>query len=945
MSDQRFQAPKQAGSGNIPLTTTSSASNAPSSIAQSFAFWHNREKQNATSGTNPPASKPKAGVNSESLRKGPTYQVETKPTSLFGSGGKVSNENKPAVPAETAKPQGASGSGVGGSNEGKSAVRTETTTKSQSSSGSSRSVSNESKFKDRDCSPSAVATGPRISTEFCGDDSTSDGFSDSDAASLALFKEVDVDEEIRPKNKEKNAKKPEQEEKDDPISYTTVDQCFDKYVDSQKLSVLLFGATGTGKSSLINCYFGEELATTGDGEPQTKGLHTYETKYAKLRLVDTEGFEFKAGQADTIRDELTRRVLSFDNPVHCCWFCIQDTGAKMNPEDTEFMERLNSYLPLIIVITQSESGQRSSTYRHFMSKYGNRNPVVCTRCRKSAASHLIGGESMREAMERILKDIRPERIERLKSVHELKRYTDNLHRRTYTDFLETIGSVLGDELGLYFYAEGNDVTNWRRATELPLVRACAKMEAKDVFPFLRFLLYCDMVSAFSYLEMPIENVSTLIDKIVDYVGKSFETETEIQKLVIPQLSSSVLEGVYDPKKGIKNILWFFLGFRQHIMDTLGDAILMAFSKKPTEVRRKAPDTNKVFRYFKQRLFGPQDGSRGLNTVWAACNVKEEMESNWGNALKDRLEGSDIPLGYLNGFVVGRDGDAYASVMELLSERKGWRPSLPVEYKRSTNSWLGLYLAQPPLEEREKPQVFNDSFTKIHEQVQHLMNENDPTQCIHFFWYCVDLDAKLSDSEIDKLEKIKRDTGIPVIVTYGNVRSIPQRQKLKLNRVNTTGTILTDISCLSLTDVASEIEKTIKRGSENAVFPVKYASIETKISGGHLSDLVSFFAKLASMTSIDKQSRRTYLFEMFRCLRKYTRINLSDKAMRFMSHFMSKKTNEMVEKAGNVFLEILDSICQDVFTRTSRTGHDHLQFQQFYVTKANSAGLSWKWDDD
>src|SRR5688572_24731191 len=40
-------------------------------------------------------------------------------------------------------------------------------------------------------------------------------------------------------------------------------------------NILLVGATGVGKSSLINCIFGSDIAPVGVGMPVTKGVHPY----------------------------------------------------------------------------------------------------------------------------------------------------------------------------------------------------------------------------------------------------------------------------------------------------------------------------------------------------------------------------------------------------------------------------------------------------------------------------------------------------------------------------------------------------------------------------------------------------------------------------------------------------------------------------------------------
>lgn len=97
-----------------------------------------------------------------------------------------------------------------------------------------------------------------------------------------------------------------------------------------------------GKSTVINCYFGQNLAPVGSGKPVTKGMQIYEKDYAKLRLVDTEGFEMSAGQAPKVRREVINRITDFSDPIHCCWFCIRDNEEKLNAKGREFLALISS---------------------------------------------------------------------------------------------------------------------------------------------------------------------------------------------------------------------------------------------------------------------------------------------------------------------------------------------------------------------------------------------------------------------------------------------------------------------------------------------------------------------------------------------------------------------------------------------------------------------------
>lgn len=59
--------------------------------------------------------------------------------------------------------------------------------------------------------------------------------------------------------------------------------------EKPKMNILLMGATGVGKSSLINALFGKEIAKAGVGKPITQHLEKYIDEQKGLILWDTKG--------------------------------------------------------------------------------------------------------------------------------------------------------------------------------------------------------------------------------------------------------------------------------------------------------------------------------------------------------------------------------------------------------------------------------------------------------------------------------------------------------------------------------------------------------------------------------------------------------------------------------------------------------------------------------
>ncbi|MGP2689382.1 GTPase, partial [Serratia nevei] len=61
----------------------------------------------------------------------------------------------------------------------------------------------------------------------------------------------------------------------------------------EKFNIILFGATGVGKSSLVNAVFGEEIVKSGAGKPVTQHLEKIKVPKKGLVLWDTKGIESK----------------------------------------------------------------------------------------------------------------------------------------------------------------------------------------------------------------------------------------------------------------------------------------------------------------------------------------------------------------------------------------------------------------------------------------------------------------------------------------------------------------------------------------------------------------------------------------------------------------------------------------------------------------------------
>ncbi|MUJ38265.1 YcjF family protein [Aliivibrio fischeri] len=142
-------------------------------------------------------------------------------------------------------------------------------------------------------------------------------------------------------------------------------------------NILLSGATGVGKSSLVNAFFGEEIVEAGVGKPITQHLEKVEVKDKGLVLWDTKGIEAKdyhetISQLDSELEKSFKNVEHIKDVPHLAWLCIDSSGARIEPRDIELLNLLSKHnVPVVIVFTK-DMGEDSDKFIEFATMEVNK---------------------------------------------------------------------------------------------------------------------------------------------------------------------------------------------------------------------------------------------------------------------------------------------------------------------------------------------------------------------------------------------------------------------------------------------------------------------------------------------------------------------------------------------------------------------------------------------
>ncbi|MCD8212993.1 MAG: 50S ribosome-binding GTPase [Campylobacter sp.] len=152
-------------------------------------------------------------------------------------------------------------------------------------------------------------------------------------------------------------------------------KAFKKVADelTSDLNVLIVGKTGVGKSTLINAVFGDEVVKVGSGKSITKEITKIEVN-KNFNIYDTKGLEMKDFEStfEDIENFLkTMETKPANEQIHVAWFCIAESGRRIEDGEKKLYEILksNNYATILVITkAQQDKDEKGESFKEIVKR-------------------------------------------------------------------------------------------------------------------------------------------------------------------------------------------------------------------------------------------------------------------------------------------------------------------------------------------------------------------------------------------------------------------------------------------------------------------------------------------------------------------------------------------------------------------------------------------------
>jgi uncharacterized protein (DUF697 family)/GTP-binding protein EngB required for normal cell division len=133
-------------------------------------------------------------------------------------------------------------------------------------------------------------------------------------------------------------------------------------------NILIVGATGVGKSTLVNLCFGKDIAEVGTGRPITQYMERYAIPDIPIVLFDTPGYEVDSTNhaiyLDDVINYAIENKMEQEKQIHFVWYCINTASHSISDFDINIITKFKDIgLPICVAFTKCDIVSEEDMYK------------------------------------------------------------------------------------------------------------------------------------------------------------------------------------------------------------------------------------------------------------------------------------------------------------------------------------------------------------------------------------------------------------------------------------------------------------------------------------------------------------------------------------------------------------------------------------------------------